>query len=540
MVGDGRFAALVASARRRARDAYAAVRRTRQTGDDHDDDHGSGGRVGRRGWRVAGLILAIITVTALGTGIALRLGGHVRQDIGPFSTTFALQPSTAGGTDVQIPPLGSLRVDTHNGPAHLSIRVDSLDESRAKRFLQDPRSVRQASDSALPQLEDGAARLLIQSAAVAVLGSMLLAAVVFRRIGRVAVCGGLALAVVLGSGANALTSFRPQAIEEPTYQGLLANAPAVVGDARTIANQFDAYRVELQGLVANVSRLYSTVSTLPVFQPSPDTIRVLHISDLHLNPAAWSVISTAVSQFHIDLVIDTGDINDWGTPMESSFVDPIGKLGVPYVYIRGNHDSETTARAVARQRNAIVLENNVVTVKGLTIAGIGDPRFTPDKSIENEAPPNSPADPVLASGQILADTISANATPVNIALVHDPASATPLSGTVPLVLAGHLHHRETEFLPPVAGEQKTLMLVEGSTGGAGLRGLQGETPTPLEMSVLYFDTTHTLQAYDEITLGGTGESQVTLDRHVIAFDTPPTAPPLPTPSGSSSSPTDGQ
>ncbi|HZD97467.1 MAG TPA: metallophosphoesterase, partial [Micromonosporaceae bacterium] len=93
--------------------------------------------------------------------------------------------------------------------------------------------------------------------------------------------------------------------------------------------------------------------------------------------------------------------------------------------------------------------------------------------------------------------------------------------------------RETEYLPAVTGEQKTLMLVEGSTGGAGLRGLQGETPTPLEMSVLYFDTSHTLQAYDQITLGGTGESQVTLDRHLISADTPPTAPPLPVPSTSS-------
>jgi predicted phosphodiesterase len=489
--------------------------------------------------RKVGLALAALAVALAGTGVALRIDGHVRQVLGPFSATFALEPSVSGGTGVQIPPLGSLQVATHSGPAHLSIRLDSLDEARAKRFLTDPQSIEQASNSVLPQLQDGVTRLLFQSAAVAILGSMLLAVVVFRRVRWVAICGGLALAMILGSGVVALSTFRPQAIEEPTYRGLLENAPAVIGDARTIANQFDAYRTELQGLVTNVSRLYSTVSTLPVYQPSPATIRVLHVSDIHLNPAAWSVISTAVAQFHIDLIIDTGDINDWGTPMESSFVDSIGKLGVPYVYVRGNHDSTITAKAVADQKNAIVLENSVTTVKGLTIAGIGDPRFTPDKSTENEKQPSSVADPVFASGEVLADTIRAHAGPVDIALVHDPASAPPLSGTVPLVLAGHLHQRETEYLTPVSGRQKTLMLVEGSTGGAGLRGLQGETPTPLEMSVLYFDTAHALQAYDQITLGGTGESQVTLDRHLVSNDKVPTAPPLPTeqpsPSGSSSS-----
>jgi hypothetical protein len=68
-----------------------------------------------------------------------------------------------------------------------------------------------------------------------------------------------------------------------------------------------------------------------------------------------------------------------------------------------------------------------------------------------------------------------------------------------------------------------MMMVEGSTGGAGLRGLQGETPTPLEMSVLYFDAAHTLQAYDEITVGGTGESNVLLDRHLVKQPAPSSA-----------------
>jgi predicted phosphodiesterase len=351
---------------------------------------------------------------------------------------------------------------------------------------------------------------------------MLAALIVFRRVKYVAICGTSALGLIAASGAIAIGTFQPSAIEEPTYQGLLANAPSVIGDAHTIANRFDAYRAELQSLVTNVSRIYDTMNTLPVYEPSNDTIRVLHISDLHLNPSAWSVISTVVTQFHIDLVVDTGDINDWGTTMESSFVDSIGALGVPYVFIRGNHDSAITARAVARQRNAIVLEDQVATVRGLTIAGIGDPRFTPDKStVETPAPTGTDhsGDPVYVSGEQLATTILRSPNPVDFAMVHDPASAPPLAGTVPLVLAGHLHHREVDELMPPDGGTPTLMLVEGSTGGAGLRGLQTDMPTPLEMSVLYFaKADHHLQAYDDITLGGTGQSQVTIERHLVTPD----------------------
>lgn len=123
---------------------------------------------------------------------------------------------------------------------------------------------------------------------------------------------------------------------------------------------------------------------------------------------------------------------------------------------------------------------------------------------------------------------------MNIALVHDPVIATPLSGTTPLVLAGHIHRRQIDQLPEVPGQQPTTLMVQGSTGGAGLRGLEGEEPTPLTMTVLYFDQEKQLQAYDNITVGGTGQAQVNLERTVInppptPLTTPPPTTPTPTP-----------
>jgi predicted phosphodiesterase len=462
--------------------------------------------------RQIGLALALLVVSLAGVAIGLRLAGHVQQDVGPFSATFGVRPSVSGGTDVQIPPLGALSVASHDGPAHMSLRLDSLDPARAERLVTQPNGVQIASDSAVPDVRDGVTRLALQSTGVAVLGAMLAGALIFRRMSRVAICGGLALMTVLASGGIAFATFRPRSIEEPKYDGLLTNAPAVIGDAHSIANRFDAYRDELQSLVDNVSKLYGTVNSLPVYTPTPGTIRVLHISDLHLNPSAWSVIETVVTEFHINVVIDTGDINDWGTTMESSFVDSIRRLKVPYVYIRGNHDSAITAKAVAREPNAIVLENQITTVDGLRIAGIGDPRFTPDKASDENIPDSA----VIGSGRTLADTIRANSSPVEIAMVHDPASAGALDGTVPLVLSGHLHKREIYEMPSVPGAPPTLMMVGGSTGGAGLRGLQANTPTPLDMDVLYFDASQKLQAYDEISLGGTGQSNVMINRHLAS------------------------
>jgi predicted MPP superfamily phosphohydrolase len=467
--------------------------------------------------------LLLVAVTLVGLSAGLLLAGPSHDDVGPFAAQFALTPSLGGGTEVQIPPLGALELATHDGPAHLTVRLDSLDQKRTLALATNPKGISEASQGAVADVQRGVTRLVFQSAGAAMLGALVLSALVYRDSRRVAICTGLALLTLAVSGGIAVLTFRPSSVEEPRYQGLLSNAPAVIGDARKIASNFGQYRDELQRLVNNVSKLYGTVSQLPVFEPTPGTLRVLHISDLHLNPAAWSIISTVVKQYGINVVIDTGDIDDWGTQMESSFVDSIGSLGVPYVYIRGNHDSALTAAAVARQPNAIVLENQVRTVQGLTIAGIGDPRFTPDKATRPPgAAGHQEADVVEASGEKLAATIKAfdskagggNGERVNVALVHDPASAGALDGTVPLVLAGHLHARSVSTMPKLPGEQTTTLMVEGSTGGAGLRGLEGEAPTPLEMSVLYFDAQHAVQAYDEITLGGTGQTEVSIQRHL--------------------------
>jgi predicted phosphodiesterase len=472
--------------------------------------------VSRQRLRAVGVGAALAAVAVTGMVLGVLLAGRTSDDLGPFKASYTITPSVGGGTEVSIPPLGSIRLDSHRGPAHLQVRLDSLDQDRTKAIVTDPKALEKASDRAVEDVSRGVRRLIWKVAGCAVLGAMLLGALVYRSMRRVAACGAIALSVLLGTGVAAVATFRADSIQEPRFEGLLTHAPAVVGDARRIASRYEEYRAQLQRMVGNVGRIYGTVSTLPVYEPDPTTIRVLHVSDLHLNPAAWSIISTVVAQFDITFVVDTGDINDWGSEPEASYVGSIAALKVPYVFVRGNHDSEVTAAAVARQPNARVLDNKVTEVHGLRIAGIGDPRFTPDKVAEHTGS-------LEGTGQSLAATIRAAPRPVDFAMVHDPVAAEPLAGVCPLVLAGHLHKREVSRIgdptAPIPPQGRTLLMVQGSTGGAGLRGLESDKPTPLELSVLYFDQTeHKLQAYDDITVGGTGQAEVTLQRTIVRPD----------------------
>jgi predicted phosphodiesterase len=514
------------------------------------------GRAYRNRWTRRIRVAAAIAVIGIGgVVIGTMLFAHANFAVGPFRAEMSISPSIQGGTEVDIPPLGSLHLDSHDGPIHLKVNLGSLDQSRTEALIDDPAAISSAGEHAVDDVRAGVVRLGIRTLGIAVLSALLLSALVFRNIRRVAAAGVTALVVTLGSLGLAAVTLRPGSIAEPRYEGLLVNAPAVVGDARRIADNYGKYADQLQQIVSNVSRLYTTVSSLPVYEPAGNTTRILHISDLHLNPSSWGLIRTVVQTFDIDAVVDTGDMVDWGSAAETSYVSSIRSVGVPYIYVRGNHDSGIIQSAVGREKNAIVLDNKITTIDGLTIAGIGDPEFTPDKTT---APAKVNADdpgssPLVAAGDKLAQTIRASGKPVDIAMVHDPAMAGPLSGVVPLVLAGHLHHREVSLLPAPTPEPSasdapaspapspsvaadgardpmtTRLMVEGSTGGAGLRGLEKEKPTPLTLSVLYFDEKHQLKAYDDIQLGGTGESNVTMQRNVIGADaeqvTPTSAPP---------------
>lgn len=475
--------------------------------------------------RRAATAAAVIVVALAGLVLGLALGARTVTEVGPFQAELRLTPALAGNTSVHVPPLGSLHFDSHDGPTSLTIQLGSLDQARTQAMIDDPGGIARASQTVADDLLDGIIRLGFGGMGAAVLGAMILTALVFRDARRVAWAGGLALALTASSLGVGAATVRLNAIEEPRYEGLLVNAPALVGDVQRIADEWDQYADGLQRMIANVSLLYTTVSTLPVFEPDENMTRVMHVADLHLNPNAWPVMQTVVEQYDVDVVIDSGDIVDWGTGQESGYVEGIGRLGVPYLYVRGNHDSEAvTQAAVEAQPNAIVLDNEVVVLNGgLVVAGVGDPRFTPDRSTDPFADDaDASRQRVVDAGARLVETVSRHTGTVDIAVVHDPVTAGPLDGVVGYILAGHAHERRVgpvvelpegeQALPSPPG---TLLMVQGSTGGAGLRGLEGEHPESLSMSVLYFDEEERLVAYDDITVGGHGLSEVSLQRHIV-------------------------
>ena len=444
------------------------------------------------------LLVAAVALAAAGT--AMSAWGATPHTIGPLQTRIAVVPAWGGGITVGVPPLGRLELPTHAGPLRVRASVTGIAPGRARSLLTAQAPARTVTQQVTADSQDAVAEAAARAALVALLAAGVTCAVVFRR--RRAVLGGTAVvtAALLVSAGVAGATLRTEALTEPRFEGLLAQAPALVGRVQ----DFDAYSQRVAQLTGNVARVYGSLATLPA-APDEESTQLLWVSDIHLNPAAFAVMRRLVEQFEVEAIVDTGDLTDLGTAAENSLVDAVGTFDVPYVWVRGNHDSLGTQAFLEKQPGVQVVDDgDVVTVAGIRIAGIGDPLYTPNKRVKTDSERN--ASTLRAAGEELLEAISAQTEPVDVAIVHEPPMAEPLMGSVPLVLDGHVHERRSRVA------DGTLELTQGSSGGAGLRTLDDEKALPLQMSVLHFDRAGALLAVDDITIGGLGERSVTVER----------------------------
>ncbi|TMK84371.1 MAG: hypothetical protein E6G44_10100, partial [Actinobacteria bacterium] len=365
--------------------------------------------------------------------------------------------------------------------------------------------------------------------AVAVAGALILGLIVFRAAWRKVVAAVVVATLAVGlSETIAWRTYDSQALLTPSFSGSLALAPKLIGPAQTAIDRLDDVRAELSRVVTGAIGVYTSIQDVP--QPGVEEIRVLHISDIHLSPLGVSFAQEVARSFDVDFVLDTGDLTSFGTPVENSLVlSQVASFRIPYVYVRGNHDSLALQADMERIPGVVVLDGRTKRVDGLTVYGLGDPVFTPNKlAAVDDA---RIAEQVRAVGPRILAQVSVLSRPPDIVAVHDDRMAEAAAGYVPLVVSGHFHQ------PGARVENGTLFLRVGSTGGAGANVFTEAGGVPLSAEVLYFSRTSPPQlvAYDQIDQSPVSGS-LTVRRHLVEQEfgelvpTPPSPSPSPTPS----------
>jgi hypothetical protein len=284
-------------------------------------------------------------VGLIGAWLGMALFAQTTVPMGPFRVELDAGFGK-GDTRLGLPPFGSLSADTHVSPLHLSatlhdVGVERLTEVVERRGIDG--LVADVERDALDRVQTLAWRVL----AVGALGGVALGLVVFRNRWRlVAAAFTAAVLGVAGCEVAMLATYRPAAFSEPTYSGSLELAPKLIGPVRDATDRIDDFRASLEQIVDGTVRAYTSLQTSPL---GDDAIRVLHISDIHASPLGMEFALQVARGFEADMVLDTGDITSFATPVENLVVLGIREFEVPYVFVRGSHDSLALQAEIARQ-----------------------------------------------------------------------------------------------------------------------------------------------------------------------------------------------
>lgn len=472
-------------------------------------------------WLKIGLAAAILSLALMGAAV------RGEYNLGPGKVEISLRLQLDGATVVSVPPFGSIEASTHRSPVAVLISPTSVDTHTAQELVESRPTQASLVESLRADLIEAFKKFAIRLVIGGVAAGALIAAIAsVRRPGELAIALGAGVIAPLALYAGAFAGYNTDAFRQPTLTGAIGRSPELLGPVQQFGQRFNALRTELGEIGSITFQLYQFLAEQA---PIPDdAIRVLHISDLHLNPVGFDVAQLVAERFGVEAVIDSGDLTAEGSPLELAFLDRISEFSVPYIFIRGNHDSMGTQEAVATKSNARVLDGTVTTLSGMTVFGVGDPLYTPDKTVEQPSNDEQRA-AKRAFARTVEEQVAALEQPPDLVVVHDKLIAGRLPGDVALVIHGHEHKWS-------ASEQDgTHFLGVGSTGAAGLKSLAPESQSAIALQVLYFDRrNYRLLGYDRIDVQG--PQQQFLLKRIIVAPAGPMEQPSPAPADDPASP----
>jgi predicted phosphodiesterase/hypothetical membrane protein len=290
-------------------------------------------------------------------------------------------------------------------------------------------------------------RFAVGSGLVALLGALLYAALLRRRpwFRLIALSTGAWSVAAIVMATSITQTYQPSRQASFTGTGVLGIVQqnrSLLSDVAARSSQVTPY---LRNLIALSTALQQNYT--PTTLDQPVALRLLFVSDLH-DGNQYSLMKTIVTDEKIDAVVDLGDLVDFGTAQEAEAVgmfSGIASLGVPYIFVRGNHDasSPTDTGLLDRMRrisNVVLLQPTAdsyteVTLHGVRIAGFNDPRWFGDDG-KNSPQKEKPAQEAFQKAY-------ADRAPLDLVISHEPWAVQGL-GLGAVVANGHIHSPDLE------------------------------------------------------------------------------------------------
>ncbi len=420
-------------------------------------------------------LVFMIMIGVIGGLIFIPFFGKINAVINPFEVELSIDIFEPGYTKIMLPPLGEIKARTHLSPLGFKIMLKNINLESAIAEINNFNEkdfVVKLQDQFKQAIKMLVYRLLFLS----FIGGGILGYIFkYNKRNEILICGLAGLLVVFSFMIFCYKTYDYNSFTSAEYSGTLNNTTWLVNLAKESMDKIEELESQMENMAKNIYLITEKMNDKEVFGIDEEFTKILHVSDIHNNVTSIDFIEQIVEDFDIDFIIDTGDITDYGTALEGSLLNRIEKLQCPYVFVAGNHDSPTIVEKLKSLNNVLVLENEFVTLENINILGIPDPA-----SKINDIKPVGGYQ-IERSVEEINELIEKNETQIHVLATHNPNIAKAFNGKIPTILFGHTH---TFGIEETA---KSVMINAGTTGGAGIRGLQSSKEIPYSMAIVYFD-----------------------------------------------------
>lgn len=451
--------------------------------------------------RTLGWLIVVIVSTL--TIVAFLSPAH--YEVAGIKIKAGVVPSLSGGTKLVLSPFGEIKARTHRVPLRLNVEVEGINQAKLGEVLNHSPTAKQYFSHVERDARRNALRFLLRLLVIASLAGLIGSLLLTRTWWKLIIASLVGMTIVGMLALGVYLQFNVAAFAQPELSGALGSAPWIGTAIEKRLDPLDTLREDVQLVARNLRNFVAKVEAWQPIMPEKGTVRVLVVSDIHNNPAAFSLISRIVKDFQVDFVIDAGDITDFGSPIEASLLNQIKKLDRPYLYVPGNHDSPTVVDTLRNLPQVTILDRQVAEVKGLLIYGQADP-----VSRSTDVKPASDKEMSKLFRQ-LEQQITSESPKALIVVVHDGRMAEGVIGKVPIILEGHTHKSSLEE------KGKTTIVNAGTTGATGFRLFKSERSQQINyaLSLLYIDPSQKkLVAVDSIEVTAL-EGDFVLRRNLI-------------------------
>jgi predicted phosphodiesterase len=440
-------------------------------------------------------LLAVLLATLAGGYTALATFTQTKQ-LSVGEIRLSVSPGHRGALDVYVPLVDwGARFEAIRLPARLRVDLRTVDRQTVQQVARagalDVQRVRTEARDAIA----GYLKALIGVTMLAALALGLLMALAIRGGAgpRLRWTAGLAAGTTVALGIALVVLFPPRGeIDHPQYYAHGADIPRALDAIDTAQRSTRVLDEELDAQLVGLARLVTEPADRASLSGAP---RLTVASDLHNNVLTIPILERVADG---SPVLFPGDMTDRGSPLETQVVRRVVRTGKPFVFVSGNHDSNTLERDIARA-GAIVLGEDgrlnpdgsrgdvVQEVAGLRIAGYSDPFER--RSAENYADRYQPT-PTPAMQDAFTAWMRSVQSRVDVIMVHEPALIEPalaiLQDDPPshplLFVTGHTHKAAIDPQPGVT------VVNGGSIGGGGTGNLAEPATTDLGVARVIFTT----------------------------------------------------